>query len=185
MYCQIIANVIQEPQNLPIVFGNVSNFHLLTNPELANYGWYPFMMTAPPIINPAVQKLTELRTFGGVVVLQSWSASTMTAAEALAYATATMTDIANAIGPFLDQAVAVKQYDSIISATTWLSSNLTTYKAEGGQATAYRDTVWQAFYTTVAAIQAGTQQVPTKAAFFAQFPPLWPPPPSNGNGPLV
>ena len=117
--------------------------------------------------------------------MQSWSASTMTAAEALAYATATMMDIANTIGSFLDQAVAVKQYDSIISATTWLTSNLTTYKAEGGQATAYRDTVWQAFYTTVAAVQAGTQQVPTKAAFFAQFPPLWPPPPSNGNGPLV
>ena len=183
MHCQIINGVIQEPQNLPISFANVSNFHCLPNIELAKYGWYPYMQTAPPIINPAAQKLTERRTFGGIVVLQSWSADTMTAAEALAYATATLTEIANSIGPFLDQAVAVKQYDSIISATTWLTSNLTTYKAEGGQATAYRDSVWQAFYTTIAAVQAGTQQVPTKAAFFAQFPPLWTP--SNGNGPLT
>lgn len=183
MRCQIINGVIQEPQNLPISFANVSNFHCLPNIELAKYGWYPYMQTAPPIINPAAQKLTERRTFGGIVVLQSWSADTMTAAEALAYATATLTEIANSIGPFLDQAVAVKQYDSIISATTWLTSNLTTYKAEGGQAAAYRDSVWQAFYTTIAAVQAGTQQVPTKAAFFAQFPPLWTP--SNGNGPLT
>ena len=183
MHCQIINNIIQEPQNLPIVFENVSNFYLLSNTELAKYGWYPFMKTAPPIINPAVQKLTERRIFGGIVVLQSWSADTMTAAEALAYATATLTDIANSIGPFLNQAVAAKQYDSIISATTWLASNLTTYKTEGAQAAAYRDTVWQSFYTTGAAVQAGTQQVPTKAAFFAQFPPLWPP--SNGNGTLV
>ena len=183
MHCQIINSVIQEPQNLPIVFANVSNFHCLPNTELAKYGWYPYMQTAPPIINPAVQKLTERRMFNGVVVLQSWSADTMTAAEALAYATATLTDIANSIGPFLNQAVAAKQYDSIVSATTWLTSNLTIYKAEGAQAAAYRDAVWQSFYTIVAAVQAGTQQVPTKAAFFAQFPPLWPP--SNGNGTLV
>ena len=101
----------------------------------------------------------------------------MTAAEALAYATATLNDIGLSIGPFLDQAVSVKQYDSIVSATTWLTSNLT-YKAEGAQAAAYRDSVWQAFYTTVAAVQAGTKQVPTKAAFFASIPPLW----SNANG---
>ena len=178
MHCQIINGVIQEPRNLPATFANVSNFNCLSQAELAAYGWYPFMQTSPPIINPAVQKLTERRTFSGLVVLQSWSASTMTAAEAIAYATATLNDIGLAIGPFLDQAVAVKQYDSIVSATTWLTSNLTTYKAEGAQASAYRDSVWQAFYTTVAAVQAGTQQVPTKAAFFGSIPPLW----SNANG---
>ena len=173
MYCQIINGAIQEPRNLPASFANVSNFNCLPNSELATCGWYPFMQTAPPIINPAVQKLTERRTFSGLVVLQSWSATTMTAAEAIAYATATLNDIGLAVGPFLDQAVSVKQYDSIVSATTWLTSNLTTYKAEGAQAAAYRDSVWQAFYTTVAAVQAGTQQVPTKSAFFAGIPPLW------------
>jgi len=183
MHCQIINGIIQEPQNLPIVFGNVSNFHLLTNPELANYGWYPFMQTAPPIINPAVQKLTELRTFGGVVVLQSWSASTMTAAEALAYATATMTDIAKSIDSFLDQAVQ-PAYDTIVSAKSWLDSSEPQWVVEASQANVYSDLVWITHKRLIAAIQAGTQQVPTKAAFFAQFPPLWPPP-SNGNGPLV
>ena len=183
MHCQIINDVIQEPQNLPIVFGNVSNFHLLTNTELARYGWYPFMQTAPPIINPAVQKLTERRTFSGVVVLQSWSASTMTAAEALAYATATMTDITRSITPFLDQAVAARSYDTIVSAKGWLSSSEPQWAAEASQANVYSDLVWITHKNLIAAVQAGTQQVPTKAAFFAQFPPLWPP--SNGNGTLV
>lgn len=183
MHCQVIAGVIQEPRKLPTVFANVSNFHLLSNIELAKYGWHPYMQTAPPTIDPALQKLTEVRTFGGIVVLQSWSADTMTAAEAIEYATETLTEIGLSIGPFLDQAVAVKQYDSMLSATTWLTSSLATYKAEGGQAAAYRDSVWRAFYATVSAVQAGTQLVPAKNAFFAQFPPLWPP--SNGNGTLV
>jgi hypothetical protein len=183
MHCQIIDSVIQEPQNLPIVFKNVSNFHLLTNPELAKYGWYPYMVTAPPIINPAVQKLTERRTFNGVIVLQSWSADTMTAAEALAYATATLTDITRSITSFLNQAVASRSYDTIVTAKSWLNSSEPDWAREAAEANAYADSVWKSQKATVAAVQAGTQQVPTKAAFFAQFPPLWPP--SNGNGPIV
>jgi hypothetical protein len=183
MYCQIISGIIQEPQNLPIVFANVSNFHLLTNPELARYGWYPYMQTAPPIINPALQKLTERRTFSGIVVLQSWSASTMTAAESLAYATATLTDITRSITPFLNQAVAPRNYDTIVTAKSWLNSSEPDWAREADQANSYADLVWKSQKATVAAVQAGTQQVPTKAAFFAQFPPLWPP--SNGNGPIV
>ena len=180
MHCQIISGIIQEPQNLPIVFGNVSNFHLLTNTELARYGWYPYMQTAPPVINPATQKLTERRTFGGIVVLQSWSADTMTAAEALAYATATMTDIAKSIDSFLDQAVQ-PAYNTIVSAKSWLNSSEPQWATEAAQANAYADKVWKAEKALAAAVQAGTQQVPTKAAFFAQFPPLWAPP-SNANG---
>ena len=150
---------------------------------LASYGWYPYMQTAPPIINPAVQKLTERRTFGGIVVLQSWSADTMTAAEALSYATATMTDIANSIDQFLDQAVKVRSYNTIVSAKGWFNSSNPKWSADARDSTAYSDLVWNTFEALKAALQAGTQQVPTKAAFFAQFSPLWTP--SNGNGPLT
>ena len=183
MHCQMILGVIQEPCNLPISFANVSNFNCLPNAVLADYGWYPFMTTAPPIINPAVQKLTERRTFGGIVVLQSWSADTMTAEEALAYATATMTDIANSIDQFLDQAVKVRSYNTIVSAKGWFNSSNPNWATDAIQATTYSDLVWNTYEALKAALLAGTAQVPTNAAFFAQFPPLWTP--SNGNGPLT
>jgi hypothetical protein len=160
----------------------VSNFHLLSNTELVRYGWYPYVQTAPPIINPVVQKLTERRMFNGVVVLQSWAADTMTPAEALAYATATLTEITASITPFLNQAVA-PAYETIVTAKSWLNSSEPDWAREAAQANSYADLVWKAQKATVAAVQAGTRQVPTKAAFFAQFPPLWPP--SNGNGPIV
>lgn len=182
MHCQIIDGVIQEPQNLPTSSKNVSNFHLLSNTELVKYGWYPYEQTAPPVINPAVQKLTERRIFNGVVVMQSWAADTMTPAEYLAYATATLTEITASITSFLNQAVA-PAYETIVTAKSWLNSSEPDWAREAAQANAYADLVWESQKATVAAVQAGTIQVPTKAAFFAQFPPLWPP--SNGNGTIV
>jgi hypothetical protein len=94
-----------------------------------------------------------------------------------------MTDIANSISPFLNRAVATRSYDTIVSAKGWFNSSNPKWASEARDATAYDDLAWNAFEALKADLQAGTQQVPTKAAFFAQFPPLWPP--SNGNGPIV
>jgi len=185
MHCQIIANVIQEPQNLPIVFGNVSNFHLLTNPELANYGWYPFMQTAPPIINPAVQKLTERRTFSGVVILQSWSASTMTAAEALGYLKSQKAIFKQLLNQHMDAQVAPRDFDNISTAITWPDSTIPQWAADGAAAKTFREQCYVVAYKIETDVLAGLRSLPTPAQFIAEMPILWAPPPSNGNGPLV
>ena len=189
-YCYIQNNVIGNPQSLPQNWQNVSNFYLLPPVELAAKGWYPFNPATPPAYTETTQKLVESRAFTGSAVNQSWQVVNLTQQEQIAFATARLTEIGNQITPFLDGQVSAKQYDNIVSATSWNLSNITIYKTEGQQASAYRDEIWQRFNNLIAGVQAGTTPVPTSAAWFASLPPLWPAPappdPGNGtgNGPI-
>lgn len=184
MYCQVINGVPQPPRSLPITFGNVSNFHLLPPSELARYGWYPIKPATPPTFTESTQKLVESRIFTGSAVNQTWQVVNLTTQEQIDFATARLQAIGQAITPFLDASVGRKQYDTIVSATSWNLSNITIYKAEGIEATTYRDQVWQDFGNLVAGVQAGTTPLPTVEGWLASLPVLWPPPPSppNNNG---
>jgi hypothetical protein len=152
----------------------------LDDASLATYGYYPYTSSPIPAYNPATQRIQQSFTFDGTVVSDSWTVVDLTAEQQQAYVIEKLTEIGSGIGSFLDQAVSVKQYDSILSATSWTLSNITTYKSEGEAALAYRDSVWSQFYSMVQAVQAGTQAIPTVGEFFASIPPLWPV--NNGNG---
>jgi hypothetical protein len=180
-YCQVNPNgQISGPQWLPQSFTTVSNFNALDDASLATYGYYPYTSSPIPSFNPATQRLSQSFAFDGTSVSDTWAVINLTAEEQQAYVIQRLTEIGNGIGSFLDQAVSVKQYDSILSATSWTLSNITTYKSEGDAAIAYRDSIWSLFYNMVQAVQAGTQAVPTVGEFFASLPPLWPT--NNGNG---
>jgi hypothetical protein len=180
-YCQVNPNgQISGPQWLPQSFTTVSNFNALDDASLATYGYYPYTPSPIPSFNPATQRLSQSFAFDGTFVSDTWTVINLTAEEQQAYVIQRLTEIGNGIGSFLDQAVSVKQYDSILSATSWTLSNITTYKSEGDAAIAYRDTIWSLFYSMVQAVQAGTQALPTVGEFFASLPPLWPT--NNGNG---
>ena len=184
-YCYVQNNIPGPPQDLPVNWGNVSNFYLLPASEVAKYGFYPFNPTTPPTFTESAQKLVESRIFTGSAVNQTWQVVNLTQQERIDFATARLQAIGQAITPFLDASVGRKQYDTIVSATSWNLSNITIYKTEGQQATAYRDQVWQDFGNLVAGVQAGTTPLPTVEGWFASLPPLWPPPPpppDPGNG---
>lgn len=188
-YCQIIDNVPQPPQYLPATWANVSNFYALDAEELPNYGFYPCHMSDKPEFDPSTQKLVEALTLGDAEVFQTWHIVALTPEEQVAFVTDRLTEIGNRIDPYLDQQVQAKQYNSIVSATSWALSNITVYKGEAEQAAAYRDSVWQEFGNLVAGVQAGTTALPTADAWFASLAPLWPqpvPPTPNGtsNGTL-
>ena len=179
-YCQVSPNgQISGPQWLPQSFTTVSNFNALDDASLATYGYYPYTPSPIPSFNPATQRLSQSFAFDGTFVSDTWTVVDLTAEEQQAYVIQRLTEIGNGIGSFLDQAVSVKQYDSILSATSWTLSNITAYKSEGEAALAYRDSIWSLFYNMVQAVQAGTQAVPTVGEFFASLPPLWPV--NNGN----
>lgn len=180
-YCQVSPNgQISGPQWLPQSFTTVSNFNALDDASLATYGYYPYTPSPIPAYNPATQGTDQSFTFDGTSVSDTWIVFDLTPEEKAAYVIVRLTEIGHGIGSFLDQAVSVKQYDSILSATSWTLSNITTYKSEGDAAIAYRDSIWSLFYNMVQAVQAGTQAVPTVGEFFASLPPLWPV--NNGNG---
>jgi hypothetical protein len=180
-YCQVSPNgQISGPQWLPQSFTTVSNFNALDDASLATYGYYPYTPSPIPSFNPATQRLSQSFAVSGYNVTDIYIVVDLTAEEQQAYVIQRLTEIGNGIGSFLDQAVSVKQYDSILSATSWTLSNITTYKSEGDAAIAYRDSIWSLFYNMVQAVQAGNQTVPTVGEFFASLPPLWPV--NNGNG---
>jgi hypothetical protein len=180
-YCQVSPNgQISGPQWLPQSFTTVSNFNALDDASLATYGYYPYTPSPIPSFNPATQRLEQHFAVNGFTVTDIYIVADLTAEEQQAYVIQRLTEIGNGIGSFLDQAVSVKQYDSILSATSWTLSNITTYKSEADAAIAYRDSIWSLFYGMVQAVQAGTQAVPTVGEFFASLPPLWPV--SNANG---
>lgn len=184
-YCFVDNNGISQPQSLPRNWRNISNFNALEPARLAEYGWFQFVPAIQPVFDPASQRVESQLQFDGFQVKQAWTVVALTQAEQIAFATARITDIGNKIGSFLDGQVAAKQYDSVLSATSWNLSNITAYKTEAAQATAYRDTIWQAFGVLVAGVQAGTTPLPTVDGWFASLPVLWPPPPpppNNGNG---
>jgi hypothetical protein len=180
-YCQVSPNgQISGPQWLPQSFTTVSNFNALDDASLATYGYYPYTPSPIPSYNPATQRLSQSFAVNGFTVTDIYIVIDLTAEEQQAYVIQRLTEIGNGIGSFLDQAVSVKQYDSILSATSWTLSNITTYKSEGDAAIAYRDSIWSLFYGMVQAVQTGTQALPTVGEFFASLPPLWPI--NNGNG---
>jgi hypothetical protein len=179
-YCQVSPSGISSPQWLPQSFTTVSNFNALDDASLATYGYYPYIPSPIPAYNPATQRIEQTFTFDGASVSDTWTVVDLTAEEQAAYVIARLTEIGNGIGSFLDGQVSVKQYDSILSATSWTLSNNATFNAEGKQAAVYRDSVWGWFYNMVDAVQAGTQALPTVGEFFASLPPLWPV--NNGNG---
>ena len=184
-YCYVQNNIPGPPQELPRNWGNISNFYLLPASEVAKYGFYPFNPATPPAFTESTQKRVETLTFTGTAVNQTWQVVNLTQQEQIDFATARLQAIGQAITPFLDASVGRKQYDTIVSATSWNLSNITIYKTEGQQATAYRDQVWQDFGNLVAGVQAGITPLPTVESWFASLPPLWPPPPpppDPGNG---
>jgi hypothetical protein len=184
-YCLVINGSIGAPASLPRDYQGVSNFYTLPPTDLARYGWYPFNSATPPSFTESTQKLVESLTFTGTQVNQSWQVVNLTQDEQIAFATARLQAIGQAISPYLDSQVANRQYDSIISATSWNLSNITIYKQEGAEATAFRDTCWSQFNNLVAGVQAGTTPLPTVNGFLASLPKLWAPPappPDPGNG---
>ena len=118
-YCYVQNNIPGPPQDLPVNWGNVSNFNLLPPSELAARGWYPFNPATTPTFNESTQKLVESRIFTGTAVNQTWQVVNLTQQEQIDFATARLQAIGQAITPFLDASVSRKQYDTIVSATSW------------------------------------------------------------------
>lgn len=76
-----------------------------------------------------------------------------------------------AIQGVLDAYAVTKQYDNMNSMVSYINSTNATFKADATAANAWRDAVWASAYATLAAVQAGTQQMPASVtAFLATLP---------------
>lgn len=188
LYCLVVNGSIGAPASLPRDYRNISNFYSLPPSELAKYNWYPFNPAAKPTINEQTQKAVETLTFDAQQgkVNQSWQVVNLTQAEQIAFATARLTAIGQAITPYINSQVANKSYESHVSARAVASSADSEWAKDGREATAYYDAIWSIFKSLQAGVQAGTMPLPTVEQFISSLPKLWtpsaPPAPPNGNG---
>ena len=173
-YCRVSQNgQIESPRALPSTFENVSNFDALDIEIFPSYGFYPFIPSAQPIYDELTQRVEQQLQLTGTSVIQSWTIINLSPEEQQAQVVARLTEIGQRIQSYLDSQVAVKQYDSIISAASWNLSNIEIYKGEAEQAIAYRDQIWQAFNDLVTGVQSGTIHAPTADEWFMSLMPLW------------
>jgi hypothetical protein len=76
---------------------------------------------------------------------------------------------------YLDAGAQARNYDSVLSATTYAASMNPRFAAEGQATVAWRDAVWVACYAIMQAVLAGQRPVPTPAALISELPVIeWP-----------
>ena len=75
----------------------------------------------------------------------------------------------------LDAFFQDRGYDGVLSAATYATSTVPKFKAEGQYAVSARDATWAKCYEILAAVEGGTQPMPSQDELIAQLPPLvWP-----------
>lgn len=75
-----------------------------------------------------------------------------------------------AVQTYMDAQAQGAGYDSLLSAVSYAGS--AKFGAQAGAFIAWRDACWSYCYGVEAAVQAGTQAVPTAAALVAGLPPI-------------
>lgn len=87
----------------------------------------------------------------------------------------TTADYTRAVQAALDAKATERNYDGILSACTYVASNVPKFQAEGAACVAWRDAVWAYCYDILAQVQAQTLPQPTVAELVAGMPQLtWP-----------
>lgn len=80
-----------------------------------------------------------------------------------------------AIQKHLDTFARTRNYDDILSAATYATSQVPKFKAEGQYAVEARDATWAKCYEILAAVEAGSRPMPTLDELLAELPVLtWP-----------
>ena len=181
-YCQVSPNgQISGPQWLPQSYVNVSNFNSLDTDILAQYGFYPYLPSVKPTINPAAQRLQQTLNLAGQRVTETWTVVTLTPDEQMGYLRSQKAILKQLLDQHMDAQVAPRDFDSISSAITWFDSPIPQWAADGVAAKSFRQRCYEVAYKIESDVLAGLRSVPTPAQFAAEMPVLWAPP-SSANG---
>ena len=80
-----------------------------------------------------------------------------------------------AVQKHLDDFARTRGYDGIMSAATYATSTVPKFKAEGQYCVEARDATWAKCYEVLAAVEAGSRQMPTLEELLDELPVLkWP-----------
>lgn len=150
--------------------------HTLTPEQAEQFRVYPLTPTEPPAYNyitHGVRVATPAQINGEWA--QQWEVFSLPAEEAaanqVAAAKALQDSIVAATQERLDNFARTRNYDNILSACTYATSNVPKFAAEGQVAVNLRDATWAALYQILEEVQAGQREAPTG---FSDIEPLLP-----------
>jgi len=169
-YSQIVDGLPTPPQQLPMSFADVSNFHTLPDEILANYGWYPYAQLSPPSYNDMTERLLPGYAFNGTSVTTDWQVIPLSAEEQLDRVSQTIETLGQSVQAHLDFVARERRYDSISSACGYATSSFPRYQAEGQACMAWRDAVWPLVESILDDVQAGNRAIPTSQELIAELP---------------
>ena len=140
----------------------------IDTPEVSSYAPAP-----TPQYNPATHAVREAAPVGG---MQQWEVYALPAEEVAANqaaaAQALQQSIVDATQQRLDSFARTRNYDGILSACTYATSNVPKFAAEGQVAVNLRDATWATLYQILEEVQTGQRETPTG---FSDIEPLLPP----------
>lgn len=144
---------------------------------LATWGVYPVKSSNPPYFNSLTHKLVEgtpIESDGEW--LQQWAIIPLSKDEVLTNISQVQDNLRIQIvaeaQERLDSFARTRNYDGILSACTYATSNVPKFAAEGQVAVNLRDATWAALYQILEEIQAGQREAPSG---FSDIEPLLPP----------
>lgn len=189
LYCHVINNQPQPPQPLPPVWANASNFNVLSDTELAAFGWYPFVPSIQPNYNPATQRVVQELQFNGsasegMYVKSVWTVVTLTAAEIAAAQAALVASYEDALYRFQDEMAGRKGYRNCDRCINYYNSTNAAWAKDARDLSNWRDATVVKSFDIMSKVQAGQMPLPSIPDFLAMMPPLWPDPnpPATGGG---
>jgi hypothetical protein len=134
---------------------------------------YSYIPTVTPEYDTATHAVREAAPVGGV---QQWEVYPLPSEEVeanhAAAVQALQQSIVDATQQRLDEFARTRNYDGILSACTYATSNIPKFAAEWQVAVNLRDATWATLYQILEEIQAGQREAPTG---FSDIEPLLPP----------
>lgn len=83
--------------------------------------------------------------------------------------------LTRAVQGYMDSVAQQRNYDSILSLSTYATGTIPRFQAEGQAGIVWRDACWQLGYELIARVRAGAAPIPTEAELLAMLPPMqWP-----------
>lgn len=125
--------------------------------DLSDWRVYKIMPVARPEYNQNTHVATEATpALVNGVWTQQWAITALDAGVANARIQA---NVVAAVQARLDTFANTRNYDGILSACTYATSQVPKFAAEGQRAVDLRDSTWNALYTILAEVQAGNRVV--------------------------
>lgn len=168
MYAKIIDGAVaQYPYTLAQLYAQYPNTSFpasMTAQELADYGVVTVVVTGQPSHDSLTQSVVEVTPVYSAQRSrweQTWEVVAASADEIAARKQALLNDIVNKTQERLDTFARTRNYDGILSATTYADSLVQKFRNEGQYCLAQRDATWAKLYDMLAEVEAGTRPIPS------------------------